>query len=230
MTEATMRPAFRLGFLDALRGIAVILMIIFHFFYDMNNLWLIFWNFKSGFWFALPRFIAGLFLFCVGLSLHYGHAGQFRKESFIQRSIKLFVSALLISVATFFAFPNAWIYFGTLHCIFLGSIFGVGFVYHRKAALLLMVLIIFAQYVLGYGIEWVSSLTNKFSMDFIPIYPWFWVVLAGILAAPYLEKSKLRNMKSPKFLTYLSRHSLKIYLLHQPVIYGSLLLYKNLKY
>lgn len=214
----------RLNFLDALRGMAVIWMVIFHFCYDLKNFGFIAWDFRSGFWYGFPRVIAFTFLLCVGLSLHYGHIAQFKKKSFLTRSAKLFIASLVISAATYVAFPNAWIYFGTLHCIFVGSVLGLGFVYHRKIAIALMVLIMIAQYILGFDIEWVSAnITKQYSMDFIPIYPWFWVILLGIVIAPYLaDLRELRKFRSPPFLKWLGLHSLKIYLIHQPVIFASL--------
>jgi uncharacterized membrane protein len=220
----------RLQFLDALRGLAVIWMVIFHFFYDLRTFNVIDWDFNSGFWYGFPRFIAFTFLFCVGLSLYYGHSGGFKKKAFIERSAKLFIAALLISIGTYVAFPNGWIYFGTLHCIFLGSILGIWFVNHRILAFVLMIAMMFSQYVLGYDIQWVSSITNKYSMDFIPIYPWFWVILLGIVVAPLLKNlSILSNIHCPQFLRWLGKHSLKIYLFHQPILFGSIFALKELK-
>ncbi|NCY26554.1 MAG: DUF1624 domain-containing protein [Alphaproteobacteria bacterium] len=58
-------------------------------------------------------------------------------------------------------------------------------------------------------------------MDFIPIYPWFWAILSGMLVAPYLSRIRwINDVNSQPFLNFLGRHSLKIYLLHQPIIYG----------
>lgn len=220
----------RFHFLDVLRGIAVIWMIVFHFFYDLNEFRFIYWNFKTGFWYAFPRVIAFTFLFCVGLSLHYGHFEKFQKNAFLKRLLKLFVAALTISIVTFFSFPLSWIYFGTLHCIFAGSLLGIWFVYHRKSAFVLMIIILLGQYVFGYDIAWVSSITNKFSMDFIPIYPWFWVILLGILLAPYLQKfDLLMKIRSTETLDFLGRHSLMIYLIHQPLIFGLLMLVKQIR-
>jgi uncharacterized membrane protein len=87
--------------------------------------------------------------------------------------------------------------------------------------------ILLLQYGLGYDIKWVSSILQKPSMDFIPIYPWFWSILLGILAGPYLSKNRHFGLfKSPVYLHFLGHHSLKIYLLHQPIIYGALWLIK----
>jgi len=213
----------RAGYLDGLRGISVIWMIIFHSCYDMRMLGMLDWNFSEGFWFAFPRVIAFTFLFCVGASLNFAHTPEIRWNILAQRSLKLGVSGLAVSFGTYFIFPQQWIFFGTLHCILVGSILGALLVNHRKTAFILMISILVMQYFVGYDIKWVSSVIQKPSMDFIPIYPWFWAILLGILTGPYLSKNEhLARLKAPRFLKFLGTHSLKIYLLHQPMIYGTL--------
>lgn len=213
----------RAGFLDSLRGMAVIWMVIFHTCYDMRMLGMITWDFSQGFWFAFPRVIAFTFLFCVGMSLNYTHHSRINWSSLAKRSLKLGGAALVISLSTYFIFPGQWIYFGTLHCILVGSLLGAVFVQRRNWALVLMLTILLLQYGLDYDIKWVSSILQRPSMDFIPIYPWFWVILAGLLIGPYLSKNRhLATIRPLPGLKFLGTHSLKIYLLHQPIIYGSL--------
>ena len=219
----------RVPYLDILRAIAVIWMIIFHLAYDMRMFGHNDINFAEGFWFAFPRIIAGTFLFCVGIALNYTHAEKVKTTAMLKRLKKLGISALLVSLGTYIAFPNQWIYFGTLHCILAGSLLGAFFVHRRKAAVVVMIFIIFLQYVAGFDIKWVSGILQRPSMDFIPIYPWFWVILAGILLGPYLSRnSMLMNLRTPKFFDFLGRHSLVIYLVHQPLIFGVLSLYQYL--
>jgi uncharacterized membrane protein len=213
----------RAKYLDSLRGLAVVWMIIFHTCYDMKMLGMLDWNFSSGFWYAFPRFIAFTFLFCVGASLNFTHTPKINWNNLAKRSLKLGLAAMAVSIGTYFIFPQQWVFFGTLHCILFGSLLGALFVNHRKPALFLMLLILVLQYFVGYDIKWVSSVVQKPSMDFIPIYPWFWAVLLGILSGPYLSKNEqLDKVKSYPVLKFLGTHSLKIYLLHQPIIYGTL--------
>lgn len=224
MTE-TISHGRRYPHLDFLRAVAIIAMIFFHIAYDMKMFRMNDLDFHQGFWFALPRTIAFTFLFCVGMSLHFSHAEHFRRKEFFIRSLKLLGSAIVISLVTYVIYPSNWVYFGTLHCIFLGSVLGVWFVWHRKAAIVLMLVIVFLQYIAGYDIKWMSSVFNKPAMDFIPIYPWFWAVLLGIIVAPWsLKVSPFASARCPAFFRLLSRHSLKIYLIHQPVIIGVLYL------
>ena len=213
----------RARYLDSLRGIAVVWMIIFHACYDMRMLGMVKWDFSHGFWYAFPRVIAFTFLFCVGASLNFAHTPNINWESLGKRSLKLGLAAVAVSIGTYVAFPQQWVYFGTLHCIFAGSILGALVVNHRKLALSLLITILVLQYGLNYDIRWVSSVLQKPSMDFIPIYPWFWAILMGILVGPFLSKSKrINSFHHPHFLKFLGTHSLKIYLIHQPVIFGTL--------
>lgn len=213
----------RAGYLDALRGLAVIWMIIFHTFYDMRMLGMIQWDFSQGFWFGFPRVIAFTFLFCVGAALNFTHKPSINWTHLGKRSLKLALAAGLISFTTYIIFPQQWIFFGTLHCILMGSILGALLVNHRPSALVLIVTILILQYGLDLDIKWVASIIRKPSMDFIPIYPWFWAILLGLLTEPLLSKNKhLSQIQPPLFFKFVGNHSLKIYLLHQPIIYGTL--------
>lgn len=219
----------RAPYLDILRAIAVIWMIIFHVTYDMRMFGHNTIDFNTGFWYAFPRLIAGTFLFCVGVALNYTHDREVKMSALMKRLKKLGLSALLVSIGTYIAFPQQWVYFGTLHCILAGSLLGAFFVHRRSAALVVMLAIMFLQYVAGLDIKWVSSILRKPSMDFIPIYPWFWVILMGLLLGPYLSRIKpLNTLRTPKFFDFLGRHSLAIYLVHQPLIFGALYLYQFL--
>lgn len=212
-----MKPERHHG-LDTLRGVAVLLMVIFHLVYD---LWLFGYlsdHYKQGFWYALPRVIVFIFLWCVGASLELTHRKGVKWASFRQRLLKLGGLALLISLATYILFPKTWIYFGTIHCIATVSVLALPFFYFRWARLPVLVAILIAQYHLGYSIAWVGSHFPRHSMDFIPAYPWFWVTLLGMLTGPWLLSKW--NPKSNPPLEWAGRHALKIYLIHQPLFYS----------
>lgn len=219
----------RAPYLDVLRAVAVIWMVIFHVAYDMRMFQLNSLDFSQGFWYAFPRVIAGTFLFCVGVALNFTHREGVSLPALLKRTKKVGIGALLVSLGTFIVFPGQWVYFGTLHCILVGSLLGAFFVDRRAWALGLLLLIVTLQYGFGFGIAWLSGILKRPSLDFIPIYPWFWVILLGILLGPYLSRIRaLNNFETPKILSFLGRHSLVIYLLHQPLIFGALYLYQNL--
>jgi uncharacterized membrane protein len=66
--------------------------------------------------------------------------------------------------------------------------------------------------------------------DYVPMLPWFGVVLIGMFAAPYLKQwakqaQPLVSNKAGKALALAGRHSLLIYMAHQPILMGLLIVY-----
>lgn len=214
--------------LDALRGLAVILMVIFHLTYDMWLFNLTTVDVRQGFWYALPRFIVFLFLWCVGASLQITHGLDIHWPKYWRRLGKLVALAALISLVTYFTFPKSWIYFGTLHCIAGVTFFAIPFLLYPKARLPVLILILIAQYALGYDIAWVGTLFPRYSMDFIPVYPWFWVTLLGMITGPYLLPKLPQQFPLHKLFVWPGTHALKIYLIHQPLLYGICALWRML--
>jgi uncharacterized membrane protein len=124
--------------IDVTRGFAVLLMIIFHVAYDLNNFGLVSIDFfKNVFWFVFPRFIVTLFLICVGVSLALVHKEGIKWVAVRRRFYKIGGWALVISAVTYFLFPKNFVYFGILHCIAVSSVVGVFFVRPPKLALLI---------------------------------------------------------------------------------------------
>ena len=217
--------------LDALRGFAVMLMIIFHVFYDLS--WFHFVDIdilENPFWFALPRFIVFLFLICVGLSLALVHKNGIRWHSVIRRFLMIGGWALVITVVTYILFPTSYIYFGVLHCIAVSSLAGVFFVKRPKLSLLLSIVITIPYMIFQPALIPISKWLEINPLDFVPFYPWFGIVLFGI----YLESISFHTVPLKKnfcirSFEFMGKHSLKIYLLHRPIIYGLFLLLYTMK-
>lgn len=223
-----MNNSHRFTALDAFRGLAVILMVIFHFTYDMWLFNLTSIEVRTGFWYALPRFIVFVFLWCVGASLQISHGQGIKWKKFGIRLGKLVALAVIISAVTYFTFPKSWIYFGTLHCIAGVTILAIPFLYYPKARLPVLALILLAQYGLGYDIAWVGTLFPRYSMDFIPVYPWFWVTLLGMISGNFILTRCPQKIPLQKFFVWPGVHALKIYLIHQPLLYGICALWRML--
>jgi len=204
--------------LDALRGLAVLLMLIFHFTYDLWLFGHIQTSMRDGFWFALPRLIVFIFLWCVGASLEITHAKKIKWPSFWKRWLKLMAIAVCITGVTYFTFPKSWIYFGTIHCIAAVSLLALPFFSCRWARIPTLIAILVGQYVFNYDIAWMGRFFPHQSMDFIPAYPWFWVVLLGMTTGPWVL-SRWQPAPNP-VLEVLGRHALKIYLVHQALFYA----------
>jgi uncharacterized membrane protein len=153
----------RLLWVDALRGFAIVLMIVFHFCYDLRYFGWVDWNIPNGSnWLPFRYFIIFLFTFTVGLSLSLAHQKQFKRIFFINRLIKLLLGAACVTAMSLILFPNAWIYFGILHFIAVGSVISVVFVKVPKVAIGLGIVIL-----VGF---WTNLLSNNWPFKFLIIY------------------------------------------------------------
>lgn len=209
----------RYPLVDQLRLIAILMMIFYHLFYDMNLFGFVRIDFFNDiFWFSVPRIIVFLFLFCVGISLHIVHSKKIKIVAFIKKISIISILAALITVTTYFMFPKSWIYFGTLHCILVSSILGLPFVKFPKTGFILGLLIITLNFT-SYKIEWFEL--PHLSMDYIPLTPWVSIVLLGIFFAhKNMHQVNTQIPKVQSTIKYISKHSLLIYIFHQPILYS----------
>ena len=225
-----MKSRTRYPLLDYLRALAIVLMVIYHFIYDLASLKFIPYEFyKSIGIIIIGRSSLLLFLFCVGLSLCLSHYPRIRWPAFNKRLIKIILGACAISFGSYLVDPGNWVYFGILHCIAVSSILGL--VFFRVPAWINITLgsaLIYAYY--GQGIAILPKLYQP-TLDYISIVPWFGSVLFGIAAYQLTLHERLHNIiKLPKIkaIQWLSEKSFWIYLLHQPIIFSSLSAYKYL--
>ena len=231
----------RLWEVDLLRGIAIILVVIFHLFYDLDWLGILQNEMFQGWWLVLQRIAASSFLGLVGLSLIL--AWQKHKEGFSQHCIKRGISILLwgmvISLVTFVVFGDGFVRFGVLHLIGL-SILISSFIVRMPSAvhLLLGVALLFV----GDTIKALSTTSplllwlgitypGFWSVDYFPVIPWLGVVLLGMAAGAWLFPKGKRRISVPEqvparlqWLPWLGQKTLWIYLIHQPILVGILYL------
>ncbi len=217
--------------LDAMRGFAILLMIFFHFAYDLNLFRFIRIDlYHDPVWFTLPRFIVSLFLICVGISLAIVHQDGIRWDKVGYRAMKIGGWALAITVITFFLFPKSYVYFGVLHCIAVAGVVGVFFVNRPRVSLFLGSVFIFSDMIFQPTLLSISQWFNVHPMDYVPFYPWFgWVLIGIYLESIRFHQAPLKKTASINLLGFLGRHSLKIYILHRPILYGSVLAFYRLK-
>jgi uncharacterized membrane protein len=221
--------------IDVARGIAIAAMVVYHFAWDLSFLQLIpgsivgepAWN-----WFA--RSIAGSFLALVGIGLALAHAGGFRRVAFLRRLAKVGGAALAVTLVTFLAFPESYIFFGILHCIAVGSVLALPFL--RLPLWLVLVaafLCLAAPHVLNDPVfdnpllDWLGlGSEDPLTNDYVPIFPWFGLVLIGVAIgrlllrrgqAMTLARWRARDALAGA-LAWMGRKSLPIYLIHQPVL------------
>ena len=224
--------AGRIWTLDVARTAALLAMASYHFTYDMQLFGLVPpGTAVSGFFYWYARAIAGSFLFLAGLGLWLAHGQGIRWGAFWRRWGRIAAAAALVSVATWFALPGWFVFFGILHSIATASLLGLAFL--RLPALLVAgagVAIIAAAYVLPPLVQlnhpwffWIGLHTVPvMSVDLEPLIPWFGPFLLGLAAGRGLAPlwPRLAQVGGPGWLAWPGRHSLVLYLLHQPVLFG----------
>jgi uncharacterized membrane protein len=232
--------------IDTLRGLAILLMVSYHFVYDLT----LFSYYKAyvfaGAWLVWGRSSAILFLVLVGVSLVVSDAravsrpgSQSQYRHYLVRGLKLIGWGAVISLISGVYMGQPVIIFGILHLIGTSILLAYPFLRLFPANAALGVACI------GVGIflnsvpitsPWLLWLGLRppalYQLDYFPLLPWFGVVLLGIAAAQYLYPGGSRRFTLAdrsadpwvKQLAWLGQRSLLIYLLHQPVFFGLLTL------
>ena len=216
----------RYNSLDFLRGLAVILMIFFHFFYDLDIFGYVDIDFsKDLFWYWLPRLIVFLFMLSMGMSLTLAHKRTLSPKPYTIRLLKVGICAIGISVTTFLMFKNHWVYFGTLHCIFFSTLIITPFIKKPHFSLLMFYFFMMLE-VLNIKIPFYEM--DHAAMDYIPIWPWVGHSFLGVFFVHYgIHEVSIPTNSFTKLIFFLGKKALPIYLIHQPIMYGIIWAYTN---
>jgi len=236
--KAVSVPSGRFWEIDFLRGSAVVMMVVFHTVFDLAYLGILDIRVSFGPWRFLALCTATLFLFLVGLSLTISsaRAGDMLDRhayilKFIRRGAGIFMLGLLITLVTLLLVPGAPILFGILHLIGVSVMLAPLYLPYTRANLVAGLALIAAgaalravtgpEYLLWLGIHPAAFS----SLDYTPLVPWLGVVLMGVFTGKVLYPGGKRKYNIPdlpfmgrKVICFLGRHSLIIYLLHQPAI------------
>lgn len=240
------KPAIRRRFpaIDALRGAAILMMFIFHFSFDLAYFGYSQQDFyRDPFWLNFRTVIVTSFLTVMGISLYLAHHQGFKRRHYLRRLIWIVLSAGLVSLSSYVMFPRSMIFFGILHFIVLASLLGLLFLRWFWLNLIIGIGLILIGNLFSHplfnnpALQWLGMMTHKpITEDYVPLLPWFGVVLLGIFIANWLYTRKhwaaiwqwRGNDPLMSTLRYAGRHSLIIYMLHQPVFIGGLYLFKTL--
>jgi len=226
----------RFYLLDLLRGVAIVLMLYFHFSFDLAHFGFTQSNFyHDPYWLHLRTVIVSLFLFVVGASLVLATQNGIQYRHFSKRIGLLLLFSVLISVNSYFMFPGRTIIIGILHFILIASLLGLIFIRYYYLILITAIAIILTgtnlqhEFFDNVWVHWIGMMTHKpATEDYVPLIPWFGVVLLGMFFMKYaLKSANLKKILQTKAdhrifdsLTFLGRHSLIIYVIHQPILYG----------
>jgi uncharacterized membrane protein len=231
----------RLAAVDLLRGLAVAAMVFYHLSWDLSSYGLIGVDVVNDPpWRAFARLIAGTFLALVGFNLVLATRHGIRWPTYLRRLGIVGVAAILVSIGTYLFLPDSFVFFGILHLIFVASILALPFLQAPLAVIGLAAVFCLAA---------PSFFTSPFfdapaflflglsahpqaTLDYVPIFPWFGVVLAGIgIGRLYVDHGLGQGMarwrpagRLARVVMFGGRWSLPIYLVHQPLMIGTLFL------
>ena len=224
----------RFGAIDGLRGLAICLMVAYHFAFDLAWFRVIRADFNNDlFWLGARAVIVTLFLGLVGVSLVLARRAHPGTRPFWRRVMLIAGCAVLVSIASYLTFPQTFITFGILHCIALSSVIARPLIDFPRVALLAGIAIV----ALGATVQlpwldapwlnWIGMMTHKPpTQDYVPLFPWLGVVLIGVALGEALVRDPRKlgtaGRLTPDWLAWLGRHSLIVYLAHQPVLVGVL--------
>lgn len=226
--------------LDVLRGFAILLMVVYHAAYDLAA----YKHFPiavfDGPWRWFAHVTAGLFLLLVGVSFAVSASRKHDWKDLWKAQWKRFwnigVAALLVSAATYLADPQSYVRFGILHLIALSALLLPFFRPLKEGSILIGLLCCMIPTTSTALIQPLSMILGYpppgfVTVDYFPLSPWFGIILIGYGLGHflYVRSNAWRPAffdRIPGMLTEPGKHSLAIYLLHQPIILGMLWLLK----
>ena len=233
----------RIWELDAARGFCLVAMIGFHFWYDLVYVFGLVPLRMSGFFRLICGFGAIPFFLISGICTFLG-------SRTVHRGIAVLCGGVAVSAVTLvwnllgFAGPEVRIYFGILHC--LGACMLLWMLLRKLSdqALLLLSLLIFVlglwlRYCVRVRIPWLLPLgviwPEFASADYFPLLPNLAYFLVGaVIGRRVYARRQTRfpkvNTQNPtiRFLGFFGRHSLPVYLLHQPTLFLLIVLWQRL--
>ncbi|MEG1869158.1 MAG: heparan-alpha-glucosaminide N-acetyltransferase [Clostridiales bacterium] len=240
----------RYNLLDAIRGFAILNMVIYHLFFDLVYIYgmKILW-FQGGVGNLWQQGICWIFIFLAGMCWSLGH-------HHLKRGGVILGCGLVITLVTILFMPDFMVVFGILSFLGIAILLMIplskilskipafpGFISFFSLFIIALEFGIGTQNAeyfppeqVSWGISAVKSLgmailgfpnENFFSADYFPIMPWLFLFIAGYYSWQILQKSEsamfMLHYGAP-WLEWQGRHSLIIYLLHQPALLGILYL------
>lgn len=218
----------RFDVLDVWRTLAIVLMAAYHFLYDLY----IFGVISANQLFSAPLNVLERFI-CCSFILLAGASARFSRNN-LRHGLVVLGAGLVVEIGA--AAAGQTIRFGVLMLLgssmvlwhFLGK--GLQKLPGWSVAAGSGVLFFAARWWTGrtaVSVPWLYPLgftaPGFYSADYFPLLPWFFLFLTGTALGGWClahRENRLLAVRLPGVLTWPGRHSLIIYVLHQPVLYG----------
>lgn len=217
-------PAGRYALLDELRGLDLVSMMLYHACWDMMFLFGIWMDWYAGMPGRLwQQTICWVFILLSGFCAPFG-------RHMLRRGVTVFAAGALVTAVTLVFMPGGRVIFGVL--TFLGTamlLTGVLEPLLKKVMpavglggwKLMLPQSLYANYFtafFGFYPDWF------YSADYFGLLPWLFLFWAGYYLHKAVGRRRMEPLRRPvcPALGWMGRHSLLLYLLHQPVIYGVL--------
>ena len=239
-----MKKTKRVNLIDELRGLCIILVVIYHAFYSLV---MIYGYEQLNATFAVMRkvqpVLPAMFILLSGIAFQLSRSN-------VKRGLRLLAVAAVMMLALGIVTPSQMIWFGIIHFLaVMNIVLGLFKKYVDKTPAVAGIILCSALFVLTYnvqrgyvGIDGVLSLrlpefmystdltaplgfySQSFSSsDYCPILPWAFLFIIGTILGRYVGKlPESLSREHIKPLAFVGRHTLIIYLVHQPIIVGVL--------
>ena len=224
----------RVAAIDNLRGLAIIAMVAYHFCFDLRHFGFITADlYRDPFWLHARTTILSSFLLLAGISLVLAQRDAPGRDRFWRHVTRVAAAALLVSAASYVVFPQRYIWFGVLHAIAISLVLVRPLAARPVLALAIGVALLIAgntwtsAWFDNRMWGWIGFMTAKpATEDYVPLVPWTGMILLGMALAHPLQRNGFQALaplaRLPAWLGVMGRHSLAIYLIHQPLLFGVL--------
>ncbi len=222
----------RVEWLDAWRGVAVLVMIGWHGCWDLGMLGgMPQSRMEEPFAVGVRYFIVCSFVLLSGISCRYSRSN-------LRRGLQTLVCALVITAVTYIAGQPTW--FGILHllgcCMLLYAWLGPRLEKLPELPAVIVYMLLFTVFhLICYQVRvrvpglWMFGFrTPTFvSSDWYPLFPWLFLFLIGAVAGGRIRRSDADWMEKPGWppLVWIGQRALWIYMIHQPVLLGLAMLF-----
>ena len=216
----------RIDELDSLRATALVMMLVLNFVTDLNHFGIM--NTETGDqWWWMARIAASLFVGISGVSYFLAHRLEYDFTKTSGRTKRLIFWAFVITIITYIFEPSAYVRFGVLHLLALASI--VAFPVARKPefALGIGLILLIIPLSSNSNLVWLGLRETGFvAVDYFPLNPWLGIFFIGLALASriYPEGKPLTEIQWPEKWLWFGRNTLTIYVIHQPILIGLLVL------